>query len=161
MHYYIDGYNLLFRIFEDINPLREKRETVIETLQTTLSDVKLKLSIVFDSRFELSEDFPTRLSRGSLEIIYSPKGLCADKYIIELLSFVKHPKATTVVTSDNHLALEVKALGAKTKSIDEFLEYLSRKRDAKFQRDEKTTSETPYDFERLLNAFEKKLRDDD
>lgn len=160
MHYYIDGYNLLFRIFEDIDPLREKREIVIEALQDTFSDVKLNLSIVFDSRFELSEDFPTRFSQGPLEIIYSPRGLCADKYILELLSFEKHPKAVTIVTSDNFLAKQAKQIGAKVKDLEDFLEFFNRKRSTKKRKEQKFSQETTYDFERLLHAFEQKLKDE-
>lgn len=161
MHYLIDGYNLLFALFEKIDPLREKREIVISSLQTALSYTSLDLTIVFDSRFVISDNFPKRFSKSSLEIIYTPSGLCADEYIIELLSCIRHTATETVVTSDKFLSKRVKSLGAKVQTISDFLAYLAKKEAISTKKEEKSHKETSHEVERLLKIFEEKLKEEE
>ena len=53
MHYYIDGYNLLFNILDDEeNDLEENRHKLIEFLQKHLSSFSFPITIVFDSQKE-------------------------------------------------------------------------------------------------------------
>jgi predicted RNA-binding protein with PIN domain len=159
MHYFIDGYNFLFQLYEEIDPLREKREEVIQHLQGILQDLRLNATIVFDSHHRQSFSFPTRFEKNDLEIIYTPSGQTADAYIIEALTWNKHNHTKTVVTSDKHLAVKVKSLGAKVLSIDQFIKMIIKKSSLPRNKETKVTEETPHDFKRLLEAFEKRFKE--
>lgn len=160
MHYFIDGYNFLFQLYDEVDPLREKREEIIKHLQEKLKDLNLNITIVFDSHLMQTNFFPTRFEQASLEIIYTPSGQTADSYILEALTWNKYNHAEIVITSDKRLATQIKSLGAKVQSIEYFIKWLLKK-DLLHQRKEtKDFKEHPEDFKRLLEAFEKKLKED-
>ena len=60
VQYLIDGYNLLFHVNEDVNPLSESRLEIIETLAKKVAHTKLRASVIFDSNYEQAALFPTR-----------------------------------------------------------------------------------------------------
>jgi predicted RNA-binding protein with PIN domain len=159
MHYFIDGYNFLFQLYDEVDPLKEKREEVIEHLQKKLKDLNLNTTIVFDSHQTKTNNFPTRFEQACLEIIYTPSGQTADAYILEALIWNKYNHTETVVTSDKRLATQIKALGAKVQSIDHFIKWLLKKDLLNQQKETKNLQEHPEDFKRLLEAFEKRLKE--
>lgn len=144
MHYFIDGYNLLFHLSSETKTLEEARKQIIDSLV----DTKFSLTLVFDGK---SDDLPHRMQKGSLEIIYTSKGQSADAYILEEISLVKNPKVYTIITSDKKLASICCQIGAYTQPIDSFLALLRKSRAI-------TTREKPFkdsdsEFSRLLKIF--------
>ncbi len=148
MHYYIDAYNLLFKLQIKSSSLQKQREALLTTLKPYSS---LNLTLVFDGH-EICE----RSHFGDLEVIYT-QGETADDYIIKEIENSPKPSSHTVVTSDRPLATTAKNLGAKILSIPEFLTLISKK--GKKKQVEKTFTETPAEIKRLLAIFEKKLKD--
>jgi predicted RNA-binding protein with PIN domain len=162
MHYFIDGYNFLFQLYEDVDPLRQKRDEVIQVLQEKLECLKLNITIVFDSHYAKGNIFPTRFDHLSLEIIYTPSGQTADSYILEALSWKKNRNQETVITSDKHLARLIQALGVKVEPIESFIPWILKKEMNHHRKEHKNiTEEHPREFKRLLDAFENQLRDQD
>lgn len=161
MHYYIDGYNLLFQTLERQKTFTENREEIIELLVTFFNDHNLQGSLVFDSRYEMSTEVASILDFGHLEIIYAPGNVSADDYLVEILSIVKHPKAYTTITSDNRLSSTLKGLGCNTMTVEVFFDWTLKKKKSRDRRRsyEKNIHDTTEDFERLLKAFEKKFED--
>ena len=159
MYYYVDGYNFIFSLYEEVDPLREKRDEVIDYLQSTLEDLKFSVSIVFDSHHRDDAFFPKRYRRSSLEIIYTTSGQSADNYILESLSFLKTRSNITVVTSDKFLAKQVKLLGAKVLTISAFIKLVVKKHDKIQQIEIKQNALSDNDFQRLLEAFEKSFNE--
>lgn len=157
MHYLIDGYNLLFQVNEDVNPLSDARHNIIETLALGISTRKWRASIIFDSSYQHASLFPTRWYHGCLEIIYSPQGQCADRHIIEKLQAVKNPKLFTVVTSDNWLSRESEDIGAYSLPIPDFLLVLHKKKKGKTSE----KRESPQEMQRLEEIFTKRLKTND
>lgn len=144
MHYFIDGYNLLFHLSAETKSLEEARKQIIDSL----ADTKFSMTLVFDG---IRADLPHRMHKGSLEIIYTSKGQSADAYILEEISLVKNPRIYTVITSDKKLASVCCQIGAYTQSIDSFLAILQKSRAI-------TTLEKPFkdsesEFNRLLKIF--------
>lgn len=144
MHYFIDGYNLLFRLSEETKTLEEARKKIIDYLV----DSKFSLTLVFDGK---RNDLPDRMHKGELEIVYTSKGQSADNYILEELSFVKNPKNYTIVTSDKKLASLCCQMGAYSQTIDSFLALLQKSRTIPTR--EKPFKETDREFNRLLKIF--------
>ena len=154
----IDGYNFLFRLEGAKGAsLEKKRDAFIHTLNQELASFKSHVSVVFDSA-EQFHDYAQKTPLEHLEVLYAPKGKSADEYIIELVEISKNPKILTVVTSDNGLAGQCQQLGAKTKSIEEFLKVIVKKTRSKPAAKPDNT-ESPAEVERLLAAFEKRLRE--
>ena len=125
MHYLIDAYNLLFYITHDVQPIEQTREDLIHSLATDLTRLKLKATLVFDSGFTYQTHFPHKHSKSAIHITFSPEGMSADDYIIELLNTASHD--TTVVTSDRDLSNQCTQKGFKTLSIENFYSYLQRR----------------------------------
>lgn len=144
MHYFIDGYNLLFHLSVETKTLEEARKQIIDSLV----DTKFSLVLVFDGK---RTDLPYRTHKGSLEIIYTSKGQSADVYILEEISLVKNPKDYTVVTSDKKLASICRQMGAYVKTIDSFIGLLKKSRALITL--EKPLKDSDREFRYLLKIF--------
>jgi predicted RNA-binding protein with PIN domain len=159
MHYIVDGYNLFFKIKTETEPFEKERKHFIAALDYEIATLHLKVTIVFDSK----ELFPSKKEFDALEIIFSPEDLSADEYILETLRFHPHPKQTVIVTDDRELLRKVCFLGAKTKTIEEFLRFLTKKRGQRKKNlsseDKKLLQESDKNIRRLLTIFEKRLDD--
>jgi uncharacterized protein len=138
MHYFIDGYNLLFRLKRSSkDDLKSERQKIIQDLNEKVQILKLDATIVFDSQYHYGE--AQRTHYNFLEILFSAEGETADDMIINELKSSSNPRLEIVVTSDKLLAWRVRRLSAKTESIDEFLgwldkRYKKRKREAKSEK---------------------------
>jgi len=125
MHYYIDGYNIIFRVLHTSEALQLQREALIYDLSYKASLFNLNLTLVFDSHYQEGESTKSHLD--SLEIIYTSKGESADEYIIKAIKHGVNPKRLVVVTSDNHLAWKVRSLSGKAEPAEEFMERLQKR----------------------------------
>jgi predicted RNA-binding protein with PIN domain len=124
MHYFIDGYNLLFRLLHDSEDLQSQREAIIYDLNKKVSLVKIDVSIVFDSTSQIGGR--TRTHYDQLEILFTAEGETADEYIMDEIKNHAHPQQETVVTSDKKLAWRVRNRSAHTETVEEFILWLNR-----------------------------------
>lgn len=124
MHYFIDGYNMLFRLLHGNENLQSQRAAIVYDLNKKISLIKLDVSIVFDSTSQMGER--SRSHYDQVEILYSAEGETADEYILDEIKNALHPQQETVVTSDKKLALRVRNRSAHTESVEEFIEWLNR-----------------------------------
>lgn len=126
MHYYIDGYNLLFRTVRaaDDGDLRTQREKVIVELAAKINIAALDATLVFDSQFKAGPG--EILCLESLDIHFTDEGVTADDYIIDSLRRAEHPRSITVVTSDGRLAWRARRKMAQSMPVEEFLALLNR-----------------------------------
>lgn len=127
MHYFIDGYNLLFRLSRDFqeDDLQSQRETIIQELSLKITELKMQATLVFDAAYQTG--LRSRKNYDSLEILFTEEGETADECILDELKKCRHPKNETVVTSDKKLAWYARRRGAKTQSTEGFLQKLSLK----------------------------------
>ena len=160
MHYFVDGYNFLFFLYEEVDPLRKKREEIIQKLQETLALLNLNITIVFDSHHSKNNFFPSRATHAKLEIIYTVSNQTADQYILEALEYKKLRAQETVVTSDKFLSSQAVALGAQVMTIGSFVKWVTKKHEHKLSQEVKQAQECSQEFTRLLEAFERKLFED-
>lgn len=123
MHYYVDGYNLLFHLKEAHQQLKSSRQELIDDLCKKLSIIKIDVSIVFDSSYQVGIN--SRGHKDALEIQYTNEGETADEFILNELK-VHSRKAETVVTSDKKLAWLARGQGARTISVAEFIQWLNK-----------------------------------
>lgn len=125
MHYYIDGYNLMFRMVRAGGDLQSQRTHIIEELNTKISALELEATLVFDAHYQAGEG--SRSHMKALEIRFTNKGETADQFIINELRTCKDPRKHTVVTSDKRLALHVRSKLAKTETVEEFMQMLNKR----------------------------------
>jgi uncharacterized protein len=126
MHYFIDGYNLLFRTSWKAfhSNLEDARKTLIREIDTYAALLHFTITIVFDAPFQSDE-----LSRShfrNLEIIFTSKGLTADDYLVDFFSHAKEGTQYTLVTSDKVLSQKVKCLHIKTVRSEDFIDRLRK-----------------------------------
>lgn len=163
--YYIDGYNLLFRLTHSHQTLRTRKSTELKVDNTLLNQrqalirllqtYQVKGLLIFDGKHRLDEE-SGRSYPSPLEVIYTPKGQTADQYILETLLFVSNPASITVVSDDRHLIQSARSLGAKTQSPAPFLHRLQKKRPKK-----PDPVESKFQIDRLLKIFESRLQRSD
>lgn len=125
MHYFIDGYNFLFRLLHGGENLQSQREEVIHDLNKKISLLNLDVSIVFDAAFHLGGS-RTRSHYDRLEIRFTAEGETADEYLLHEIKNSKVPRQETVVTSDKILAKFVRDCSGRTQSVEEFISWLNR-----------------------------------
>lgn len=135
MHYYIDGYNMLFRMTQFQQGLQAERESLLEDLNRKISLLKLDVSIVFDAAFQAGGRSRTHLD--ALEILYTGEGETADEFILDVLSQASAPRQEIVVTSDKILAAQVRHLSAKVEPVEEFLRWLNRSYEKRLKQPER------------------------
>ncbi len=124
MHYFIDGYNMLFRLKHADEDLQKQREELISDLNKKVSLVKLDISIVFDSTYQVGES--TRSHFNELEILFTGQGETADEFILEELGKGIHTQQEIVITSDKKLAWQARRRLAQTQTTEEFLIWLNK-----------------------------------
>jgi predicted RNA-binding protein with PIN domain len=124
MHYFIDGYNMLFRLLHVKSNLQHQREQIIQDLNQKIALVKLDISIVFDATFQVGER--SRSHYNHVEILFTAEGETADDYILEAIKHSANPRQETVVTSDKTLAWLARQLSSFTETVEEFIQKLNR-----------------------------------
>lgn len=139
MHYLIDGYNVLFKLFEEGISLKEQRDYLIERLRHSMPPSG-SVTLVFDAHF--GTDLELRSHAGDLEIVYSSKGETADDWI---LGRIQRGKAYsfTVVTQDKSLIKACRFLGAHAKSGAAFFKQLKGREMEAPLKPEPTTNRVP------------------
>ena len=120
MHYWIDGYNLLFHLPKTSGSFEEKRRFLICEIEKQVEKLSLTVTIVFDAS-DPAQNHDTRTHLHSLEIIYTHPKKSADDAILEAVELSKSPSQLCVVTSDKGLSTKAKALGAKTLPLSDFI----------------------------------------
>lgn len=125
MHYYIDGYNYLFRTLASGVNLKLHREALIYDLNQKASLLNLEMTIVFDAQYQEGDETITHF--GSLEIIYTAENQTADELLIKILDRSAQPKQSILITSDNKLSRQAKIIQTKTQSTEEFIEWVNKR----------------------------------
>lgn len=100
----IDGYNLLYKIFqkEPFSLLEEEREYLINVLNAYKKIKKHKLIVVFDGKkFE-------KFNAKGVTVIFTENGITADRYIID---YANKNRGVVVITSDNEIINSVSSFG--------------------------------------------------
>lgn len=159
MHYLVDAYNLLFRILKKRGPLEKNRQKLIAELNEEISQLKLQVTLVFDGAGE-HLPHPTRGHFDATELVYTSKSQTADEYIAEEVSLSRTPAEITVVTNDRELSSRCRAYRAKILTIDQFLDFLMKKKTKKKRTvspPARTFRDSDPEISRLLMIFEKRM----
>ena len=158
MHYWIDGYNLLFRLSTVKGTLEKKRQDLILELNEQAKTLNLQTTVVFDSS-DKGRVLDTRSHYDALEIIYTTSKKTADDSILDSVEFSSYPEDICVVTCDKDLARKAKALKANTLSLEDFFKLLTKRQNKKQRELESSLEcvESPRELSRLLSIFEKKF----
>lgn len=127
MHYFIDGYNLLFRIVrsQEGESLQAQRQKIVDDLGKKIMALNIDATIIFDAYYQ-----PGLLERSffqNMEVIFTNERETADDCILAELKKRSNLKIETVVTSDKRLAWRCRLKGAKTQSVEEFIALLNQR----------------------------------
>jgi len=150
LHYLLDGYNIVKKIphlsDKNLEAARAGFYSLIETRRPQGSP-RNKITIVFDGKSGVGP----HLEHSSLEVIFT-RDKSADDEIKEIIRKVKNRARLVLVSDDRHLRLDVRAMGARIISVDEFLNQGRRKLP---NREE--GKEIPFDVEYKVNLELRKL----
>ncbi|MBA3815617.1 MAG: NYN domain-containing protein [Parachlamydiaceae bacterium] len=131
MHYFIDGYNLMFRVSRAEGVLQKRREEIIQDLEVKINALDLNVTLVFDSQYQNSESSRSHILR--LEVLFTNVGETADEFILQALKEDTRPNLQTVVTCDKKLAWLARRRHAHTETVEEFISFLNRRYKNKLQ----------------------------
>lgn len=120
MHYYIDGYNVLFYCLRGEVNLQTARKQILLDINKKVAKMRLDVTVVFDATYQVGE--ATRQHYDAIEIVFTDFGQTADAYIIEAIKHSPNPRKETVVTSDRELARFARTLLAKTEGTEAFMQ---------------------------------------
>lgn len=124
MHYFIDGYNLLFRLRPDIAELQDEREKIIHDLNDKAGLLQLDFSVVFDAPTQ--SGYGSRTHFNHIEILYTQEGETADEFILDKIRNSKNPTLETIITSDKNLASRARRKSAHAETVENFTVWLER-----------------------------------
>jgi predicted RNA-binding protein with PIN domain len=162
MKYYVDGYNLLFRLLSKKNSLEVSRTQVIASINEMALHLKLNIILVFDATQQKERLGVARGHFDALEVVYT-EYKNADDFILGEVENARSPSQITVVSSDRELCGRVRQLGAKTQSIGDFANWLRHKRQKRNRLAAKPQvfRDSDSHISRLLKIFEEKLKDEE
>lgn len=172
MEYLIDGYNLCFsEKFDALARPPSHKKASLEQMRSLLENLLVDLICCakqtnksYRCIFDSSQGFAIQSYQLTpfLRISFSPGGLCADRYIWEIVQGYseKRRKTLIVVSGDTGLKAQCRDLGAQTLSASAFFEQLLEK---KLKHKSLTLEKEEGLFAHLKNfyteTFEKKSRD--
>lgn len=125
----IDGYNLIFLSGVkadkvDSVELKRLRDNLIWKLNRYAEKKDATVIVVFDSPYEDPLKQCSYKKEGRVEVIYTSKGLTADKVIIDIVQKSPSPSNYTVVTSDSSIVKTCSNSGSKVMTSETFLKKL-------------------------------------
>ncbi len=119
LHYIIDGYNVIKQVrFLMDKKLRGGRDGLLKLIERyrLQGSIRNEVSVVFDGKADvISPQIQT-----SLQVIFS-KNETADEKIKRQVERSSNPRRIVVVSDDKQLTFYCRSLGAKIKSVKEFL----------------------------------------
>jgi predicted RNA-binding protein with PIN domain len=124
--YIVDGYNVIFGTkIQAHGGVEDAREKLVRLLGSYCRKKRVEILIVWDGKGGLHPASGSR-ARGKggepVKIVYSGEGQSADEKILRLVERDRTRKRITVVSNDRrHIVGEVKGLGAKTMTVEEFI----------------------------------------
>lgn len=119
LHYLLDGYNIIHQIPKLLEyKLENQREGFIRLIQTQnfVGSVRNQITVVFDGQ----ADIYGHKKYDGLGVVFSQNESADDK-IKALVKSCANRKNVRVVTDDRALQYSVRALGAKTVCVKDFL----------------------------------------
>lgn len=152
MIYYIDGYNLLFSYFEDLEKSDPLKSEVLHQFVDQVERAHLKVVVVFDAYKNLKQ--LSRFDFRSVEVVFTHEHQKADDYFLETLSFLKNKKSYTFVSDDKSLCRHLKELKGLTLSFSKFFKILKNREKKHLFKEEKKVDPSLNDH--YHQAFSKK-----
>ena len=159
MHYWIDGYNLLFYLPKTNGSFEEKRRVLIAQINEQVKNLSLIATIVFDAS-DPTQKHDSRSHYDCLEIIYTHSKKSADDAILEAVELSKRRSNLCVVSSDKGLSSKAKALGSEVLSLSDFLHFLFKRHKRSLLKEESDYQDSPREIERLLKIFSNPRKED-
>ncbi len=122
LQYIIDGYNLIKHpLFNEhlTKKSKDSRAILLDYIRVNrlCGSSKNKVSVVFDGYPDLTNK---ELNNKDIDIVFS-KSQTADERIKKIVESVDNPKNIIVISDDKEIKFSVKVIGARIKSIEEFL----------------------------------------
>ena len=159
MRYFLDGYNLFFRICDEVLPIDQKKQEWLASFCEFLKLADLDVLIVFDATPTSPSTTTGRDYVGKVEIVYAPRGLDADTFLVELCCGVKFASQVTVVSEDRKLLKRIKDVGSIPMDLKVFFQLL-RDKTAISPSEDKDHRFTSQETDRWHKIFEKRLNKD-
>jgi predicted RNA-binding protein with PIN domain len=124
--YIIDGYNIInhTQFIHAHKKIRNPQRALLELIKTQrlTGSSKNKIVVVFDGYPDLSSK---NLNKCDIEVVFSRKET-ADARIKRMVEALGNPANTMVVSDDKEIKFFVKAAGARSVSVEDFINPVSK-----------------------------------
>ena len=127
----VDGYNMIFA-WEETKKLANEdldaaRRLLCDRLSSFAGYTKIKLVVVFDG-YKREGNPGEKTQQGNIQVVYTPQGQTADRYIEELADEIGSSYAVRVASSDNLVQLSSFRSGVLRMSARELEEAVEKAR---------------------------------
>ena len=127
----VDGYNMVFAWAETKKLAKEDldaaRRLLCDRLSSFAGYTKIKLVVVFDG-YKREGNPGEKTQQGNIQVVYTPQGQTADRYIEELADEIGSSYAVRVASSDNLVQLSSFRSGVLRMSARELEEAVEKAR---------------------------------
>ena len=127
----VDGYNMIFAWAETKQLAKEDldaaRRLLCDRLSSFAGYTKIKLVVVFDG-YKREGNPGEKTQQGNIQVVYTPQGQTADRYIEELADEIGSSYAVRVASSDNLVQLSSFRSGVLRMSARELEEAVEKAR---------------------------------
>lgn len=134
--------------------LRHERDQLIQKLIERTKHTGFSCRLIFDAHH--TPDELSFLRQTPLDIVYTPKGMTADEYILECLWTPTAKKSMCVVTHDKGLRRKVVDEGVKVLDFAAFITKVDKKRHEKLKPSTDKTPQSPRWVKQYTEIFEER-----
>jgi predicted RNA-binding protein with PIN domain len=119
----IDGYNVSKTVWPS-SSLEVQRTRLLQGMAPVVARTGVEATVVFDAAMSASR--PVVATPRGVKVVFSPRGVIADHVISELVAAEPHGRVVIVVSSDQEVARDASAAGARSVAAEALAGLLAR-----------------------------------
>jgi predicted RNA-binding protein with PIN domain len=119
----VDGYNVSKSAWP-ASSLEAQRTRLLQGLAPVVARTRVEATVVFDAAMSAAR--PVVATPRGVKVVFSPQGVIADQVISELVATEPHGRVVIVVSSDQEVARDASAAGARSVAAEALVGLLAR-----------------------------------
>jgi predicted RNA-binding protein with PIN domain len=119
----VDGYNVSMSAWPS-SSLEDQRTRLLRGLAPVVARTRVEATVVFDAASSAAR--PVVTTPRGVKVVFSPEGVIADRVISDLVAVEPEGRVVIVVSSDQEVARDVSAAGARSVAAEALVGLLAR-----------------------------------
>ena len=119
----VDGYNVSMSAWPSLS-LEDQRTRLLRGLAPVVARTRVEATVVFDAASSAAR--PVVTTPRGVKVVFSPEGVIADRVISDLVAVEPEGRVVIVVSSDQEVARDASAAGARSVAAEALVGLLAR-----------------------------------